>query len=276
MSELLFGTAGIPESTKGKGTVDGVRRIRELGLDCMEVEFVQGVRMKEEMARRVGEAAREVDVALSVHGPYWINLNSQEPEKVEASRQRILNSARIGHFFGARGVAFHAAFYMGAASKAIYPIVKKHLRELASQLRKEKVNVSLDPETTGKGAQFGSLDEVLRLSKGIKGVRPCIDFAHIYARSVGEYNSYREFAEIMETVRSQLGDAAVKDLHIHLSGIEYGPKGEKNHLILKETLFDYVSVLKALKDFKAGGLLICESPILEHDALIMQKTYRDL
>lgn len=277
MSDLLFGTAGIPASAKGKkGTVEGVKRIRELGLDCMEVEFVQGVRMKEEMARQVGEAAREADVALSVHGPYWINLNSAEPEKVEASRKRILDSARIGHHFGAWGVAFHAAFYMGATSKEIYPKVKEHLRELTAQLQKEKVSVLLDPETTGKESQFGSLDEVLRLSKEIKGVRPCIDFSHIYARNVGRYNSYREFAEILESVRKTLGEAALKDLHIHLSGIEYGPKGEKNHVVLKETVFEYAGVLKALKDFGAGGLLICESPILEEDALILQKTYRGL
>ncbi len=276
MSELLFGTAGVPASAKGKSTIDGVQRIRELGLDCMEVEFVQGVRMKEEKARQVGEVAREHDVALSVHGPYWINLNSQEADKIEASRTRILDSARIGHFFNARGVAFHPAFYMGGTSKEIYPKVKKHLRELTAKLRKEKVNVPLDPETTGKGSQFGSLDEVLRLSKDIEGVRPCIDFSHIYARNTGKYNSYNEFAEILESVRQKLGDAALKDLHIHLSGIEYGPKGERNHVVLKETQFDYAGVLKALKDFNAGGLLICESPILEHDALIMQKTYREL
>jgi deoxyribonuclease-4 len=277
MSELRFGTAGVPASAKGKkGTVEGVQRIRELGLDCMEVEFVRGVRMKEELARQVGAVARENDVALSVHGPYWINLNSKEPEKVEASSERILNSARIGHFFDARGVAFHPAFYTGETSKEVYPKVKKQLRELTAQLKKEKVAVALDPETTGKGSQFGSLDETLRLSKEIKGVRPCIDFSHIYARNTGQYNSYEEFAEILESTRSQLGEAALKDLHIHLSGIEYGPKGEKNHVILKETKFDYVGVLKALKDFNVGGLLICESPILEHDALIMQKAYQGL
>ncbi len=277
MSDLLFGTAGVPASTGGKkGTRDGIRRLRELGLDCLEVECVQGVRMQEQLAREVGETARENDVALSVHGPYWINLNSLEPEKVEASRERILNSARIGHFFRARGVAFHPAFYMGGASKEVYPKVKKHLRELAAKLRKEKVDVGLDPETTGKGPQFGSLDETLRLAKEIKGIRPCIDFSHIYARNTGKYNTYAEFCEILESLRTQLGDAALQDMHIHLSGIEYGPKGERNHVVLKETVFDYAGVLKALKDFGAGGLLICESPILEEDALIMQKTYRAL
>ena len=277
MSELRFGTAGIPSSVGGKkGSIDGVRRIRELGLDCMEVEFVQGVRMKETMAFEVGKVAKENDVALSVHGPYWINLNSSEPEKIEASRERILNSARIGHCFQATGVAFHPAFYMGATSKEIYPKVRKHLKELTAQLRKEKVGVRLDPETTGKGSQFGSLEETLRLAKDVKGVRPCIDFSHIYARNTGQFNSYKEFCEILELVRTQLGHAALKDMHIHLSGIEYGPKGEKNHVILEKTTFDYKGVLKALKDFKAGGLLICESPILEEDALILQKTYRKL
>ncbi len=277
MSELRFGTAGVPSSSGGrKGTIDGVRRIRELGLDCMEVEFVQGVRMKEATALEIGKVAKENDVALSVHGPYWINLNSKEPEKIEASRERILNSARIGNCFQATGVAFHPAFYMGATSKEVYPKVRKHLKDLTAQLRKEKVSVSLDPETTGKGSQFGSLEETLKLAKDVKGVKPCIDFSHIYARGTGELNSYDEFCNILESVHATLGKAALKDLHIHISGIEYGPKGEKNHVILKETNFNYNGVLKALSDFGAGGLLICESPILEEDALILQKTYRKL
>jgi deoxyribonuclease-4 len=275
MAELLFGTAGTPLSTKDKSSVGGVRRIRELGLGCMEVEFVRGVRMGEGAAGEVGRVAKEAEVALSVHAPYYINLNSPEAEKREASQKRILDSARVGAHFGARGVAFHPAFYMNVEPVALFEDVKGQLQAMVKTLQREGVSVPLNPETTGKESQFGSLEEVLRLSK-LRGVGPCIDFSHLHARSNGKYNSYREFAGVLEAVERNLGKKALSGLHIHLSGIAYGPQGEKHHLNLREADMDYRGVLKALKDFSAGGLLICESPNLEEDALLLQKTYRDL
>ena len=275
MAELLFGTAGIPLSAKDKSTVGGLRRLRELGLGCMEVEFVRGVRMGEGAAAEVGRVAKEAGVALSVHAPYYINLNSPEPEKREASQKRILDSARVGAHFEARGVAFHPAFYMDAEPKGLYEEIKGQLQAMVKTLQREGVSVPLNPETTGKESQFGSLDEVLQLSR-LNGVGPCIDFSHLHARSGGKYNSYREFGEVLGAVERHLGKKALSDLHIHLSGIAYGPKGEKHHLVLKEADMDYRGVLKALKDFSVGGLLICESPNLEEDVLLLQKTYQGL
>ncbi len=275
MAKLLFGTAGAPLSTKDRSSIGGVRRIRELGLGCMEVEFVRGVRMGEGTAAEVGRVAREAGVALSVHAPYYINLNSLEAEKRKASQKRILDSARIGAHFGARGVVFHPGFYMGAKPSTLFGEIKSQLQAMVKTLEKERVSVSLNPETTGKGSQIGSLDEVLRLSK-VKGIGPCVDFSHLHARSNGKYNSYREFAGVLEAVEKNLGKKTLNQLHIHLSGIAYGPKGEKHHLVLKEADMDYRGLLKTLKDFSVGGLLICESPNLEEDALLLQKTYRGL
>lgn len=275
MAKLLFGTAGTPLSTKDRSSIGGVRRIRELGLGCMEVEFVRGVRMGEATAAEVGRVAREAGVALSVHAPYYINLNSPEAEKREASQKRILDSARIGAHFEARGVVFHPGFYMGSKPSTIFGEIKSQLQAMVKTLQKEGVSVSLDPETTGKGSQIGSLNEVLRFSK-VKGIGPCVDFSHLHARSNGKYNSYREFAGVLEAVEKNLGKKALGQLHIHLSGIAYGPKGEKHHLVLKEADMDYRGLLKALKDFSVGGLLICESPNLEEDALLLQKVYGGL
>ena len=62
---------------------------------------------------------------------------------------------------------------------------------------------------------------------------------------------------------------------MHISGIEYGSNGEKNHLILKESDFNYPDLLVALKEFNVRGLVICESPNLEEDALLLSKTYNE-
>jgi deoxyribonuclease-4 len=275
MAELLFGTAGAPHSSETHTTVDGVKRIAELGLGCMEIEFVQGVRMGEAGARLVAEAAASSGVRLTAHGPYYINLNAREPEKIRASQDRIMQTARIGALCGAESIVFHAAFYLGDPVAEVYLRVKGYLAEVMEQLRKENVRVWVRPETTGKDSQFGTIDEVLNLSTELKSVAPCIDFAHWHART-GAYNSYTEFASVLQKVREHLGDRALKSMHIHVAGIKYGNKGEIRHLNLEESDLNYTALLRALKDYDAGGFVVCESPNLEEDALLLQGTYRKL
>jgi deoxyribonuclease-4 len=241
----------------------------------MEVEFVRGVKMGVETAGKVEQAAVEMDVALSVHAPYYINLNSRETEKVDASRKRILDSARIGNIFGARGVVFHPAFYHDDSSDTVYGIVKIHLLEMAAQLEDEGIDVLLRPETTGKGSQFGTLTELLEMSAELEGVMPCLDFSHIHARE-GAMNSYGEFCQILNMVEDYLGREGLDNMHIHVSGIEYGSKGEKKHLVLEESDMEYHGLVRAWKEYDIKGIVICESPNLEGDALLLQKLYREL
>ena len=137
MNRLLFGTAGVPHSTRARATVDGIERIAELGLGCMELEFVQGVRMGEAGARPVADAAARTGVKLSAHGPYYINFNAREPEKIQASQERIYQSARIGGLCGADSVIFHAAFYLGDPPPVVYERVKGYLAELVNRLKRE-------------------------------------------------------------------------------------------------------------------------------------------
>ena len=275
MNALHFGTAGIPHSTPKKSSETGVKRIRELGLDCMELAFVRRVSMGEKTAAKVRETAEGLGVTLSVHGPYYINLNAAEADKVEASRQRILAAARVGWLCGARNIVFHAAFYHDDPPETVYERIKGHLAELTGQLREEGVDVVLRPETTGKASQFGTLEELLELSREVEGVAPCVDFAHMHART-GQLNSYDEFCGLLSLIEGGLGRAGLEDMHIHISGIDYGPKGEKEHLNLAEADLRYVELLRALRDFEVKGLVICESPNLEEDALILQETYRRL
>jgi deoxyribonuclease-4 len=274
--ELLFGTGGVPLSAKSRSTEAGIERVAELGLGCMEVEFVQGVKMSPQVAVSVGELAARKNVVLTAHGPYFVNLNAVEPQKVHMSKERILQTARIAALFGARSITFHAAFYLKNTPAETYAVVKKHLQEVVNILRKEGNKVTISPEVTGKPSQFGTLEELLRLSNEIEGVAPCIDFSHWHART-GKANSYQEFLAMLDQVEKKLGRRGLDNMHIHLSGIAYGNKGEIKHLMLPDSDLQYAHLLKALKERKAKGVVICESvPYLEQDALLLQQTYREL
>jgi deoxyribonuclease-4 len=275
MEKLLFGTGGSPHSSRTQSTIDGIRRVAELGLGCMEMEFVYGVRMGEAAARLVAETADKEGVKLTAHGPYYINLNAREPEKIIASQERILQTARIGAICGAESIIFHAAFYLGDLPEKTYATVKKYLGEVVDQLRRESNRIWVRPEVMGKHTQFGTIDEILNLCAELEGVGIGMDFAHWHART-GEANSYAEFSSILEQIKQRQGDQALNNMHIHVSGIAYGKKGETKHRDLKESDFNYVELLQALKDFDARGLVICESPSLEGDALLLQETYHSL
>jgi len=270
---MLFGPAGIPISTrKPSSTQTGIERVAELGLGCMEIQFGHGVGMSAEVASSVGKVATERGVRLTVHAPYFINLNATEAAKVGASKKRILHAARIGAACGAEGIVFHAGFYLKGSPAEVYVTVKKHLGEIAQQLREEGNKVLLRPEVMGKSSQFGNLEEILNLSAEMEGVAPCLDLSHWHART-GAANSYPEFVAILDQVEDKLGRQALDNLHLHLAGIDYGEKGERKHLLLEESDFRYGELLHALKERKANGLVICESPNLEDDALLLQETY---
>jgi deoxyribonuclease IV len=276
MKKLFFGTAGIPISTPDHNTINGVGHVRRLGLDCMELEFVRSVNISKEKAPLVKEAAKEHNILLSCHGQYFINLNSQEPEKIAASKQRILNAARIAHLCGAKSLTFHAGFYMKEEPEKVYQTIKEGIIEVVEILKKENNLIWIRPETTGKATQWGSIEEIIRLSKEVEQVLPCIDFSHIYARSIGKINSLKDFREILKLVETGLGRKALDNMHIHLSGIHHGEKGERHHLTLKESEFNYLAVLKALKEFDCKGVVISESPIIEKDALLLQKEFNKI
>ncbi|MBI2830701.1 MAG: TIM barrel protein [Chloroflexi bacterium] len=274
MDKLLFGTGGVPHSARTGSTIDGIRRIAELGLGCMELEFVQRVSMNEAGAKIVAEVAKQAGVKLSAHAPYYINLNSPEPDKIKASQERIFQTARIGAICGAESIVFHPAFYLGNPPSEAYDRVKSNLAEVLARVKELKLKVVIRPEIMGKTSQFGTLDEALRLSTELEGVAPCVDFAHWRARS--EVNSYKEFVSVFEQIEKKLGRAAVDNIHIHVSGIEFGKSGERKHLDFKESDFQYSSFVKALKDCDIKGCIVCESPNLEKDALLLQGKYRTL
>ncbi|MBM4454597.1 MAG: TIM barrel protein [Chloroflexi bacterium] len=229
--------------------------------------------MGRETALEVAELAVKKNVVLSAHGPYAINLNADNPEKLKASVGRIFQTARVAALCGTQSIVFHPAYYMGQPPAQVYNQVKAQLQQIVSQLRTEGNKVSIRLEVTGKVTQFGTLDEVLDLSAEIEGIAPCIDFAHWHART-GKYNSYDEFTHILRQVERKLGRQALDNMHIHVSGIAYTVHGESNHLDLQDSDFNYVDFVRALKDYKVKGLVICESKNLEDDAQLLQQSYR--
>lgn len=272
---LLFGTAGIPISAEPRNTISGIETVRKLGLDAMELEFVHSVNIAVGKAPLVRKAAEKSKIKLTCHGQYYINLNSDE-KKTKESAQRILNAARTAWACGGWSVCFHAGYYMGQNPGHVYDKIKNQLVGITKTLRSEENKIWIRPEVSGKPTQFGSLEETVKLSGEIEGVMPCVDFSHLHARTNGKFNSYEEFTSVLALVEKHLGRFALENMHIHVSGINYGPKGEKNHLTLKESDMNYKDLVKAWKEFGVGGVVISESPNIEQDALLLKKTYEKL
>ncbi len=279
MSEdlLRFGTVGSPQTTPGTGTPAAIAHIRELGLDHLEIAWTRSVRVGDEMLAEIKAAAEEHNVSLSVHAPYFINLNSQTDEKMQKSDERLLAAARAGYKCGALDIVFHPGSYHKQPPDVVYPIVCKQLAHLQSILRDEGTVVTLRPETMGKQAVFGTLDEALRLSNDVDGVLPCIDWAHLYARTGnGGFNTRDEFRAALDKIGAVLGDDAYKQVHFHMSGISYTKKGEKSHIPLFECEQHYADLFELFVEYELAGTIGIEAPEPFHtaDALTLQAIYR--
>jgi deoxyribonuclease-4 len=272
---FCFGTVGSPLSTPKKpgGSVGAILRIKELGLNALELGWVRSVRVSEETCAAIQSTAKEQGVLISVHAPYYINLNATD-EEWSKSRQRLMDSAIYGFLAGATDIIFHPGSYFARPASEVLPIAIKRLEGCLAELSSVGNTVILRPETMGKSAMLGSLEDTLAMSMALPNIKPCLDFAHLHARpGDGSVNTYGEFAHILEQYANTLGEKALSQLHIHLSGIQYGEKGEKEHLKLQESDLNLPDLFKALADFNCQGRILCESPIMEEDALYMQELW---
>jgi deoxyribonuclease IV len=274
-TSFRFGTVGSPLSTPKKpgGSIGGIIRTRELGLGALELGWVNSVRVSEETCRRIQMTGQEQDVWISVHAPYFINLNADETEWPK-SRKRLMDAAHYGNLAGATDIIFHPGSYFKLQPEEVLRVAVPRLEGCIMELREAGNQVTLRPETMGKSAMIGSLEDTLVMSTAIPGVEPCLDFAHLHARpGDGSLNTCDEWSRLLELYGSALGEDALRRLHIHLSGIEYGPKGEKNHLPLEESDLSLEELYKSLDNFDCQGRILCESPVMEEDALKMQQTW---
>lgn len=240
----------------------------------MELAFVHRVNVKPAQAPEVRRWADSLDVALSAHASYYINLNSPEPDKVRASRQRLLSAARITWLCGGESVVFHAGWRHDDSPEKAYDAIRSQVTEIAQILCDEGVGIRLLPETTGKVAQFGDLDELLQLAQDVPGVEVCVDFAHLHARR-GLVNSEEEFEGVLTAVSDAVGQESLRRLHVHVSGIDYGPRGELKHLPLAESDFNYIGLVRVMAGMGVSGRVICESPVNHQDAVLLARTWEE-
>lgn len=255
---IRFGPAGLGAV---KDAISNLEMYHKLGIGACEIAFTYSIYIKEkETALKIGNKARELGIHLSIHAPYWINLNSSDKEKIEKSKKRILDCCRVGTWLKAEKVVFHPGYYGSMTKEETFENIKRAILEMQEEIKKEKYTPKLAPETSGKINVFGSIHEIKKLAEETD-CSFCLDFAHILAR----YKTYNfdetlsEFAKYMK-------------LHVHFSGIEYGEKGEKHHIKTSEKeLRKLISSLPKNKDIT----IINESPSPVKDSVLGLTIYNE-
>ncbi len=278
---LKFGPAGfggtiieIPKNSKNP-TGAAVLGVSKLGLEALEIEFVRSVYLKGSAPEKLDEIKNnsiEKDVNISIHAPYFINLNAVEEQKIINSHRYILDSLNIGQEINARVVVCHIGYFLKQEPKKV---LKNISHEISLIEDKYKGDIKLGIELTGKKTQVGSIDEIFYfIDKCPKFVMPVIDFAHQHARENGYFKDTKNVSLFFEKLKSY--PEIFKNMHIHMSGIAYSEKGERHHLPFREADFPYKEILEKLKDNKANGTVICESPEIVEDALFLKEVYEKL
>ena len=259
--KIYLGPAGIGGV---KEAVSNLNELSKLGLKCAEIAFTYGVYIKNNKdAEEIGKEADKLGFKLSIHAPYYINLNSKEKIKIEQSKKRILDCCEKAHYLKASPIVFHAAYYMEKSEEETYQAVKREIKEMQEYIKKKAWKVELAPETTGKLSQFGRVEELLRLNKEI-GCSFCIDAAHLYAINQGRID-YKELLDKFKGFES---------LHFHFSGINYGKKGERNHVNMGKP--DFRGLAKEILKRKINAVIISESPITWKDSLKQKEIFERL
>jgi deoxyribonuclease IV len=270
--KILLGPAGIPMSAKGKTSLESLKKLSELSLSAMELSFTHGIYMSPQVAREMGKIAKELQINLSIHAPYYINLASEEKKTMEESKKRITDSLKIGNILNATVVVVHAGYYGKDAVDSRKKILDS-CQEISDFIEKESIVTKLAVETMGRQKTWGTLSEVVDASKSIRNVVPCVDFSHLYARNGG----FVDFKEVFDA----LGELKLKGYHSHLSGIKYnivklGAGNERNHVPLMEAGPNFEELAKEILKRKKDITIISESPILEMDSLMLKSVFEKL
>ncbi|MCL1984295.1 MAG: TIM barrel protein [Methanomassiliicoccaceae archaeon] len=264
---MRFGPAGYPP--KSKNPKDALNIIQQMGLDALEMEFVRGARISEAKAKEVGEMAKERNIRLSAHAPYFISFNSETPETREKSVDHVIDTVRAAHHLGAHIVVIHAAQYGKEPENATDAVIAG-LNRCKEIMDDEHIGgVTLGLETMGRPATWGTLKEIGKVMDSIPGTRPVLDVAHIHARYGGSLRTEDDMSALTEEFFALAGDRP----HFHISCIEYTKKGEKQHLPLSAADPDMSLLANVLNDCEKDCTFICESPLQEQDAAVFRNMF---
>ncbi len=278
-----FGPAGVPPTFKWvkAGLEDIPSLLREEGLDAFEYEAIYWggkPQMQREHAERLGLKAKENDVWLSMHGSYFVNLCG-ETKIVEASKKRLIACATAAQWMNAHVLVFHPGFYGRRPRELTLRNCVEALKDLVSSMKSLGIDsVKLGPETTGKIAQLGSLDEIVSICKQVDQTQLVIDWSHVHARDLGRLRTVKDFRKVVLKVEDELGSEAVQNMHCHFTKIEFTEAGERRHHVLAEERYgpDFRLLAQVIIEFKLKPVIICESPLLDLDAMSMRDTLKSL
>lgn len=272
---VRFGTAGNPDNFYESGYKKSIEMplwLSEIGLSAYEYQCSKGVKITQKTAEELGKSAKENDIYLSVHAPYYISLSSVEPEKRDNSVNYILSTLQAAKYMDAKRIIVHA----GSCSK----MTREEALALACDtLRKAEVeaknagldNISICPETMGKINQLGTVDEVIEMCKISENFVPCIDFGHVNAREMGSLESVKNFEEIIDKIHNGLGEERAKHFHVHFTRIAFTQGGEKCHLPYSDDSFGpcFDPLAELIVNRNLEPVVVCESPgTQDKDALI--------
>ncbi|MCL1905031.1 MAG: TIM barrel protein [Methanomassiliicoccaceae archaeon] len=264
---MRFGPAGYPQGSKDPE--DALNRTQQLGLNALEMEFVRGARISEAKAKETGRMAKERDIRLSAHAPYFVSFNSETPETREKSITWVTDTVRAAHNLGAYIVVIHAAQYGKEPEKATDAVITG-LNKCKEIMDSDGIHdVILGLETMGRPATWGTLKEIGEVMHSISGVRPVLDVAHVHARHGGSLRTEAEMSALTEEFFALARDIP----HFHISCIEYTSKGEKQHLPLSSADPDMSLLANVLSDSEKDCTFICESPLLEADAVMFRNMF---
>jgi len=276
----LFGPAGNAENFPYKSSADAPKWLKELGLDCYEYQCGKGIHVGEETARKVGLAAAEQGIVLSLHAPYFINLANPEPDSLQKTIGYITGACLVADRMGAKRVIIHSGALMKRTRREAQNIALKSLKEVLRACDDAGFShMTLCPETMGKINQLGDLDEVLELCTVDERLIPCVDFGHLYARSLGADDGAEAFCRMLDRMEEVLGADRARRFHSHFSKIQFTPNGgEKCHRTFADNDGygpDWEPLAAEVARRGWSPTFICESAGTQaEDALAMKQVYQ--
>ena len=279
---IKFGPSGNSESFYAAGykhTEDAAAFVKERGLDCFEYSFGRGVRMTEEKAISIGEAFQKAGVEISVHAPYFINFANPDDEMAAKSYGYVLDSAKMCKLMGGKRIVFHPAAQGKATREEAVALTEERLKVLRDYIYcNDLQDMIFCPETMGKHAQIGTVEEIVRFCKVDPVYTPCVDFGHINAREGGSLKTAGDYEDRLSYMISELGYERMKHFHVHFSKIMYGAKGEVKHLTFVDEVYgpEFSPLAGVLKKLNLYPYIVSESDGTQvEDASDMKKTYEN-
>lgn len=253
----------------------------KMGLNAYEYQCGRGVRINTGAAEKIAQLAKDADIAMSLHAPYYISLSSVEEEKRHNSVEYILQSARAVRLLGGDRIVVHSGSCSKISRQEALTLAKEAMSWAIEALDSEGLSeIRICPETMGKINQLGTLDEVMELCSLDERMLPCIDFGHLNARTFGGLKTFNDFKNVFDTIENSLGLSRLKEFHSHFSKIEYTQNGgEKRHLTFADTIFgpDFEPVAELIAQRNCHPTVICESAGTQaEDARFMRNRYEEI